>query len=78
EEGHIWLIGELTHNFRFNDAVLRHLIIRRDSAITEPSPLAKEVDKRHHTYEERPAPVQMQPEVASEATVSEPSTEGDA
>ena len=32
-------LKELQHAFRFNDAVLRNLIIRRDEAITEPSPL---------------------------------------
>ena len=31
--------------FKFNDAVIRHLIIRRDSPTTEPSPLAKSKDK---------------------------------
>lgn len=32
---------ELSDNFRFNDAILRHLIIKVDRAITEMSPLAK-------------------------------------
>lgn len=44
-------IDELESAFRFNDAVLRNLIIRRDSAVTEPSPLAKSGDER-----ERPEP----------------------
>ena len=35
---------ELQSAFRFNDAVIRNLIIRRDEAITEPSPLAKSKD----------------------------------
>ena len=39
-------IDELESAFRFNDAVLRNLIIRRDSAVTEPSPLAKSGDER--------------------------------
>jgi small subunit ribosomal protein S6 len=34
-------IAELEKAFRFNDAVLRNLIIRRDRAVTEPSLLAK-------------------------------------
>lgn len=33
-------IDELKTNFRYNDAVLRSLVLRRDTAITEPSPLA--------------------------------------
>jgi len=34
-------LDELVGAFRFNDAVLRHLVIKRDRAITEPSPMAK-------------------------------------
>ncbi|ABA56750.1 SSU ribosomal protein S6P [Nitrosococcus oceani ATCC 19707] len=34
-------IEELTSAFRFNDAVLRDMVIRREEAITETSPLAK-------------------------------------
>ncbi len=36
------LVDELVQGFRFNDAVLRHLVVRRDGAITVTSPLAKE------------------------------------
>ena len=38
-------LNELETAFRFNDAVLRHLTIRRDEAITEPSPLARTDEK---------------------------------
>ncbi|MFN3920256.1 MAG: 30S ribosomal protein S6 [Methylohalobius sp.] len=34
-------IQEIQSHFRFNDAILRDLIIKRDEAITEPSPMAK-------------------------------------
>ena len=34
-------LSELTNSFRFNDAVIRHLIIKRKKAITTPSPHAK-------------------------------------
>lgn len=34
-------LNELVGAFRFSDAVLRHLVIKRDKAITEPSPMAK-------------------------------------
>ncbi len=34
-------MAELSDNFRFNDAVLRHLSIQTKRAITETSPLAK-------------------------------------
>ena len=34
-------LDELVGAFRFSDAVLRHLVIKRDKAITEASPMAK-------------------------------------
>jgi small subunit ribosomal protein S6 len=34
-------LTELTGAFRFSDAVLRHLVTGVDTAITEPSPMAK-------------------------------------
>ncbi|GAB4352943.1 MAG: 30S ribosomal protein S6 [Methylohalobius sp. ZOD2] len=37
-------IEEVQNHFRFNDAILRDLIIRREEAVTEPSLLAKEGD----------------------------------
>lgn len=44
-------LEELKSAFRFNDAVLRDLVIARSEAQTEPSPLAKSKDDRD---EERP------------------------
>ncbi|MFI4954488.1 MAG: 30S ribosomal protein S6 [Gammaproteobacteria bacterium] len=38
-------LSELEHAFRFNDAVLRNMVIRRDEAITEPSPLLKKEEE---------------------------------
>jgi len=38
-------LNDLETAFRFNDAVLRHLTIRREEAITSPSPLAKTEEK---------------------------------
>jgi small subunit ribosomal protein S6 len=39
-------LDELIGAFRFNDAVLRHMVIRCDRAITEPSPLIKPKDEK--------------------------------
>ncbi len=47
------VIDELVQGFRFNDAILRHLIVRMDGPVTATSPLAKEEDSRPA----RPAPV---------------------
>jgi small subunit ribosomal protein S6 len=40
-------LDELEHGFRFNDAILRHLIISRDEAITAASPMMKEEKARN-------------------------------
>ena len=37
-------IDELKGAFKFNDAVLRHLIMREDKAVSEASPMAKAVE----------------------------------
>lgn len=37
-------LDELTGAFKFNDAVLRHLVIKREEAVTEASPMAKAVE----------------------------------
>ena len=39
------VLDELTGAFRFSDAVLRHLVVNMDSAVTEPSPMAKAADE---------------------------------
>ena len=39
-------LTELEHSFKFNDAVLRHLIIRMERAWTTPSPMMKEEKAR--------------------------------
>ena len=38
-------LGELTGAFRFSDAVLRHLVVSLDEAVTEPSPMARGEDE---------------------------------
>jgi small subunit ribosomal protein S6 len=35
-------LNELEHSFRFNDAVLRHLIVKMTKAVVDPSPMMKE------------------------------------
>jgi small subunit ribosomal protein S6 len=38
-------LNDLESAFRFNDAILRHMTIRRDDAVTSPSPLVKQDEK---------------------------------
>ena len=49
-------LAELEHGFKFNDAVLRHLTIKRKKAITSPSPMMKE-EKAKSMLEAPAAPV---------------------
>ena len=85
-------LDELVGAFRFNDAVLRHLVIRRDKAITDPSPMAKEVEEekareratepRATTASEAPAAAKTAPakpaaENKAEATAAESSDSAD-
>ncbi|MCX8049149.1 MAG: 30S ribosomal protein S6 [Methylohalobius sp.] len=64
-------IQELQSHFRFNDAILRDLIIRREEAITEPSPMAKEAESQ--TIAERSASEEGEEseETAEEASIDE-------
>ena len=39
-------LTELEHAYKFNDAVLRHLIVIMSRAVTEPSPMMKEEKSR--------------------------------
>lgn len=48
------VLDELTSAFRFNDAVLRNLVIARDEAVTEPSPLIKAKDEREEREDKGP------------------------
>jgi small subunit ribosomal protein S6 len=39
-------LGELEHAFRFNDAVLRHLTVSMQAAVTDPSPMMRQEKSR--------------------------------
>ncbi len=38
-------LNELEHAFKFSDAILRHLTIKLDNAVTEPSPMMQQKEK---------------------------------
>ena len=40
------VLDELVEGFRFNDAVLRHLVMRRDDVVTEQSLIMKNKDEK--------------------------------
>ena len=39
-------LNEVTTAFRFNDAVIRHLVVNMDEAQTEPSPMMRKEDEK--------------------------------
>lgn len=47
------VIDNLANLFRFNDAVLRNLILRTEKAVTEPSPLLKSKDGYSDRHDEQ-------------------------
>jgi len=67
-------LDELENGFRFNDAVIRNLVIRRKDAITEASPMAqseergRDSDKREAKPAEAPA---ESPAAATEEAAAE-------
>ena len=61
-------LGELDHAFKFNDAVLRHLVVRMPKAVTAPSPMMKE--EKSKSLMERggePKPAEAKPAEAKTA-----------
>jgi small subunit ribosomal protein S6 len=46
------VIDELERNFRFNDAVIRSMIMRVKHAVTEASPMVKAKDERRERRED--------------------------
>ena len=46
-------LDELTENFRYNDAVIRNMVIRRDEAITEASIMLQSEEKRDRRDDRR-------------------------
>ena len=51
-------IDELTHAFRFNDAVIRNLIVSMKGPVTDASPLIKEKESAPAERTERSAPAE--------------------
>jgi len=49
-------LEELETSFRYNDAVIRNMVMRTKAAITEPSPLAR--SKEEEARDRRPEPVE--------------------
>lgn len=46
------VLDELEHAFKFNDAVLRHLIVKMDKADTSASPMMRSIEKENRRSSE--------------------------
>ena len=60
-------LDELDHAFKFNDAVLRHLIVKMSGAISAPSPMMREEKSRSLTQ-----PAEEKAAAAAAAPASQP------
>jgi small subunit ribosomal protein S6 len=50
-------LAELTGSFRFSDAVLRHLVVSMEEAVTEPSPMARGEEEDGERRRDRESPL---------------------
>jgi len=64
-------LEELSHNFRFNDAIIRELIIRRKDAVTEESPMKAAQGREDRRPPRQDAPRPSREEAAPAENVAE-------
>ena len=66
------VLAEIERNFKFNDSILRHLVVRRKQAVTEESPFAKAKAEEERQEEEKrkSAEARSKPEPSEEKTDS--------
>ena len=66
------VIDELETSFRYNDVVIRNMIMRTKDAVTEASPMAAAKDDRREVKKDvAAAPVEAKEETTSEEAASE-------
>ncbi len=77
-------LKELTDAFRYNDAVIRNLVVKKDEAVTGDSPLIKMKEEEDRsapraTEEEKPAAAEATPAepAAAEEPAQEPAQDSD-
>jgi small subunit ribosomal protein S6 len=62
-------LTELEHSFKFNDAVLRHLVVQMKGAVTTPSPMMKEEKSKSVLNPEVKAEAKVEPIAEAPASV---------
>lgn len=68
------VMDELETTFRYNDAVLRNMVIRRDEAVTEESAIMKAEKEGRDRRDRRPAP-EREAAPAADQPAAEPAAE---
>jgi len=71
------VLDELTTNFRYNDAVLRNMVIRRDEAVTEMSPIKAAESREDRRRAERNEASEAKTEQSEEKAEKEESSAED-
>ncbi len=64
-------LDELASAFRFNDAVIRNLVVTKKEAVSDASPLARSNDERASDSDQRPDRAEAKPAEAVEAPSEE-------
>jgi len=71
-------LDELIAAFRFNDAVLRHLVVNRDEAVSEQSPMAKsKEEEKSRAYKRDDRRDTQSTESTSEGESEKPASDAD-
>jgi small subunit ribosomal protein S6 len=70
-------LDELTTNFRYNDAVLRNMVIRRDEAVTDMSPIKAAESREDRRRAERSEASEAKTEQPAEKAEQEESSAED-
>ena len=71
-------LAEIENNFRFNDAILRHLVVKTKHAETAPSPMMKAVEREEQkkaSVAARAPRAPRKPEAAETAEAAAPAAE---
>lgn len=68
-------LDELVSAFRFNDAVLRHMVLACNEAVTEPSPMMKSLEKERERENRETTPPVSTPPTEESDTESKPEAE---
>lgn len=71
------ILDELVSAFRFNDAVLRHMVLSCKEAVTEPSPMMKSIEKERERDTRETTPTRNKPSEPAKSD-DQPSAEADA